>query len=332
MVVHLVCYPLGQESLQGSILGPLLFLVFVNDIPSIISFSELYLFADDSKLQSCSSSSSDLQEDIDSLVAWSNDNSLFLNSHKCAAIRFSLSGSVCPSYTVDDTVTPTPESHRELGVMVRGDLSWTDHYSYICSKAYSVLYMIRRSFSTVDVVVKRRLYVSMVRSKLSYCSQLWRPNLKKDILALERVQRRATKYILEDYSSSYKDRLVSLSLLPLMYWLELNDVMYLVNALKNPSDNVSVFQYVSFCKSSTCSSTQHNLQHNFNRTSKSRHFYFNRIVRIWNKLPFIDLSYSIPHIKQQHLRYLWDHFLLHFDSTNTCTFHFHCPCNSCIAT
>ena len=90
--------------------------------------------------------------------------------------------------------------------------------------------------------------------------------------------------------------------------LELNDVMYLVNTLKNPSDNVSVFQYVSFCKSSTHSSTQHNLQHNFNRTSKSHHFYFNRIVRIWNKLPFIDLSYSIPHIKQQLLRYLWDHF------------------------
>ena len=221
---------------QGSILGPLLFLVFVNDIPSIISFSELYLFADDSKLQNRSSSSSHLQEDIDSLVAWSKDNSLFLNPHKCAAIRFSLSGSVCHSYTVDDTAIPTPESHRDLGIMVRGDLSWTDHYSHICSKAYSVLYMIRRSFSTVDVIVKRRLYVSMVRSKLSYCSQLWCPNLKKDILALERVQRRATKYILEDYTSSYKDRLVSLSLLPLMYWLELNDVMYLVSALKNPSD------------------------------------------------------------------------------------------------
>ena len=120
--------------------------------------------------------------------------------------------------------------------------------------------MIRRSFSTVDVVVKRQLYVCMVRSKLSYCSQLWHPNLKKDILALECVQCRATKYILEDYTSSYKDRLVSLSLLPLMYWLELNDVMYLVSALKNPSDNVSIFQYVSFCKSSTRSSSR-NLSH-----------------------------------------------------------------------
>ena len=154
-------------------------------------------------------------------------------------------------------------------IMKNEDLSWTDHYSHICSKAYSVLYMIRRSFSTVDVVVKRWLYVSMVRSKLSYCSQLWHPNLKKDILALECVQHRATKYILEDYTSSYKDRLVSLSLLPLMYWLELNDVMYLVSALKNPSDNVSIFQYVSFCKSSTRSSS---------RTFKSRHFYSNQIV------------------------------------------------------
>ena len=61
---------------------------------------------------------------------------------------------VCMYVCMGHIITiPTPESHRDLGVMVRGDLSWTNHYSHICSKAYSVLYMIRRSFSTVDVVV-----------------------------------------------------------------------------------------------------------------------------------------------------------------------------------
>ena len=72
--------------------------------------------------------------------------------------------------------------------------------------------------------------------------------------------------------------------------------MYFVSALKKPSNNVSIFQYVSFCKSITCSSTQHNLQHNFNRTCKSRHFYFNQIVRIWNKLPLILLIFPILYL------------------------------------
>ena len=288
-----------------------------------------YNFPDDSKLQQDSSSSL-LQKDIDSLVEWSNKNSLSLNTQKCAAIRFSFSTSPgCPTYTIDGTNVPSPESHRDLGVLVRGDLSWCDHYSHICSKAYSSLYMIKRAFTTADVSSKRRLYISLVRSKLVYCSQLWRPYLKKDILILERVQRRATKYILGDYSSSYRERLMALDLLPLMYWLELNDLMYLVNALKNPSDNMSILQFVSFCSSSTRSNTHHKLKHKYNRTSKSHHFYFHRIVRLWNKLPHIDISKSTSHIKHQILRHFWDHFHSHFDSNNTCSFHFLCPCSLC---
>ena len=155
------------------------------------------------------------------------------NLHKCCVMRFSLSNSTCPLYYIDGSDVPVTTSHRDLGVMVSRDLSWSTHYDLICSKAYKMLYLIRRSFSsTSSASVKKRLYISLVRSNFSYCSQLWRPRLKKDILMLEKVQRRATKFILNDYTSSYKDRLTNLSLLPLMYWFELNDVMYLVNLLK----------------------------------------------------------------------------------------------------
>ena len=119
-----------------------------------------------------------------------------LNSRKCAAVRFSLSSTGEPSYSIENVPISVSQSHRDIGVMVRGDLSWSDHYSHICSRAYCSLYQIRRSFSSVaHISVKKRLYLSVVRSKLSYCSQLWRPHLKKDILLLERVQRRVTKYI-----------------------------------------------------------------------------------------------------------------------------------------
>ena len=137
----------------------------------------------------------------------------------------------------------------------------------------------------------------------------------KDILLLERVQRHATKYILSDYTSNYKARLLSLHILPLMYWLELHDILYLVKALKFPSDNMPILRYISFSKSNTQSSCHNRLQHNYCRTSVSHHFYFNRIVRLWNKLPSIDLSRSIPSIKYNLISHLWEHFNIHFDPT-----------------
>jgi len=83
--------------------------------------------------------------------------------------------------------------------------------------------------------VKKILCLTLVWSRLTYCSQLWRPHLLKDICILERVQRRATKYILNDYSSSYKSRLVKLDLLPLMYQYELSDLLFSLNLTKIPT-------------------------------------------------------------------------------------------------
>ena len=88
------------------------------------------------------------------------------------------------------------------------------------------------------------LYLSLVR-KLTYCSQLRRPYLIKDIISLERVQRTATKFVLND-SSNYKARLISLKLLPLMYWFELQDILFLVKCMKEPAENFDISTYVSF--------------------------------------------------------------------------------------
>ena len=88
--------------------------------------------------------------------------------------------------------------------------------------------------------LKKQLYLTLVKSHLSYCSQLWRPRFLKDIQSIEQVQRKATKYILNDYTSDYTTRLLSLNLLPLMYRFELQDIMFLVKHLKYPSDNLDI--------------------------------------------------------------------------------------------
>ena len=130
------------------------------------------------------------------------------------------------------------------------DLNWTTHYKIIITKAYQTLGLIRRTFNTSNTEVKKKLYIALVRSQLIYCSQICRPQLIKDIVSLERVQRRATKYILNDYTSSYKSRLQQLHILPLMYVYELNDLMFLVKSLKFPNDNFDITDHITFASNS----------------------------------------------------------------------------------
>ena len=153
-----------------------------------------------------------------------------------------------------------------------------------------------------------------------------RPQLIKDITMLERIQRRATKYILNDYNSSYKSRLQQLNILPLMFIFELQDLMFLIKSLKSPTDNFSINNHITFASVTTRSRTHQKLR---TSTTIQCHFYFNRIVRLYNHLPVIDLSLSINTIKNRIFNYFWIHFTHNFNSERACTYHFLCPCYRC---
>ena len=322
---------------QGSILGPLLFLIYINDLPNSITSSSTYLFADDTKLiQSISKfSASHLQTDIDATLMWCQQWKLNLNISKCACIRFSLRRTSAPSYHMQNHELLPTSHHKDLGIITSYDLSWDAHYKDICSKAYCTLNLIKRSIAgDSSVHVRKALYICLVRSKISYCSQLWRPNLIKDIESIEKVQRRATKFILSSISSQYdildyKQRLHLLQLLPLMYWYEIQDILFLVNCLKSPTDHHQILQHISFSTSTTRSAYGGKLMYNYRKYTKSRHFYYNRIVRLWNALPTIDLSLPLLSIKKIIYNIFWQHFTVNFDSANPCTYHFLCPCSKC---
>ena len=313
---------------QGSVLGPLLFLIYINDLPESIPYSSVYLFADDTKLIKSSNQFYDdnlLQVDVYSMLSWCLRWKLRLNPEKCAGIHFSNSPAVTPTLYNTDSEIKFVQHHKDLGIIVTNNLSWSSHHHHICSKAYFALNLIRRTISTTSIDVKRRLYISLVRSNLSYCSQLWRPRHLKDITLLERVQRRATKYIIPNPNLDYKSRLISLHLLPLMYWLELLDIMFLVKCIKEPDDAFNIFEFISFSTSNTRFGSSNKLQYKYQRSSIMRHFYFNRIVRLWNSLPCINLAMSIDTIKTTVSKHLWDHFTTHFNVNSICSFHSVCP-------
>ena len=107
-----------------------------------------------------------------------------------------------------------------------------------------------------------------------------------------------------DYVSDYKTRLLRLGILPLMYMLDLYDIMFLVKALQQPSSQFNIYNYISFSSSNTRSSSTNKLNHVRTNSNYARNFYFNRIPRIWNQLPCIDINQSLPVIKATIQNYL----------------------------
>jgi len=220
--------------------GPLLFLVYINDLPDCVS-SLLYMFADDVECAHSISSLEDcklLQADLDSLTNWAQQWKMSFKESKCVVLKYTSPKLpvVQSGYTLNGVEMVTSDSCKDLGIFFAADLSFTIRYNHIISRAYRMLGLIRRTFSKrTNVHEKKLLYITLVRSQLLYCSVLWRPNLLKDIELLERVQRRVTKYILSDFHSDYRKRLLALNnLLPLMYVFELHDVMFAVLSLKSP--------------------------------------------------------------------------------------------------
>ena len=193
-----------------------------------------------------------------------------------------------------------------------------------------MLGLLRRTFSTtIPVNSKKQLYISLIQSQFMYCSVLWKPYLIKYIQQIERIQRRATKYILNDYTSDYKSRLLKLHILPLMYTLDLNDIMFFIKNLKTRHDGFDIKSYISFVTGNTRLATSNKLQHNRSTDMMANNFYFNRLPRLWNALPIIDINLHPDNIKQKLLHYFWNHFEATFDSSNTCNLSFQCCCSKC---
>ena len=201
----------------------------------------------------------------------------------------------------------------------------------IVAKANRLLGFIRRSCAgIVGSVALLRLYCSLVRLHFCYCSQLWAPqSVIRNLFLVEKVQRRATRFILKNSSNlSYKDRLIKLKLLPLNYWLEYLDLVFFFKYLHGHVDLTRSFNYYfSFVTSQTrqaCSGL--NLKINNNRISTFRDYYFNRIVNLWNNIPNdVRQAQSIDSFKRKLKSFYFERLLNVFDGDNFRTFKIICP-------
>ena len=229
---------------QGSIIGPLLFVLFINDMQACISpETNIALYADDTKIWRRINHHSDseaLQRDIDALYEWSIKNKMSFHPDKCKVLMvtnqlekkyFVLPFDRYP-YRLGQIYLDYVNSERDLGVIVNTHLSWHEHCSSLIVKANSRLGLTRRTCHfTKDHKQKRVLYLMLVRSIFEHCSVVWRPTSPAVLKRFESIQRRATKWIFSEPYVSYDDndylcKLKKLDYMPLGYKFLVNDLLF----------------------------------------------------------------------------------------------------------
>ncbi len=274
---------------QGSVLGPILFIIFINDLPDVVE-TESLIFADDTKVFNRINSSADatrLQNDINNLTTWSSTWQLRFNASKCKVMHlgnsnehmdYTMAKDPTSSVTLDKTVL-----ERDLGVNVDKDLKFSQHAEIQVNKANKILGLIRRSYDFLDGDSLKRLFVALVRPILEYGNVAWSPRFKKDRKLIERVQRRATKQVPELSNLSYEERLKRLELPTLSY-------------RRARGDMIEVYKYLhgSYQASPDLLPLDNNgktrghslkLGKRYCRTSMRQSFFSYRVVDTWNALP-----------------------------------------------
>ena len=182
---------------QGSILGPVLFTIFINDLPdNIHTGTKTALYADDTKLHRNIFSTRDcdsLQESLVELDSWSMENKLFLNASKCKVLTITRKKNpVIYEYTLGSKKLTRVDHEKDLGIMTTTNITWDLHVNTVVAKANKMLG--RTCTSITDITIRRTLYLSLVKSQLLYASEVWSPvNNVKLAKRVKKVQRRATK-------------------------------------------------------------------------------------------------------------------------------------------
>ena len=184
---------------QGTVLGPLLFLCHINDLPEAVN-SKVRLFADDCLLYRDINTPQDhitLQEDLRHLEDWAKKWGMCFSAQKCY-ILLSRSKST-HMYSLNGVFLKQVQQHPYLGVIISDDLKWGKHNAYISRKAGATVGFLRWNLRNCPKECRRLAYIALVRSRLEYAETVWDPYYQQDMEKLERVQRQAARFITKDY-------------------------------------------------------------------------------------------------------------------------------------
>ena len=195
---------------QGTVLGPLLFLIYINDMPNIVSKgTTIRLFADDCLVYRHIYSREDqniLQHDLLKLEQWSITWGMRFNPSKCQIIHIARSHPQTKLYELCGEFLSTVNSAKYLGIIISKDLDWHEQVCSVAKKANSALHMVARNLHNCTRQTRALAYISLVRPKMEYSATVWDPHHQNDIDSMERINRRASRVV---YKKSFWDKDVS---------------------------------------------------------------------------------------------------------------------------
>ena len=197
------CSTVVSGLLWGTVFGPLLFLLFINDLPSTTSpGTRIRLFADDCLIYHpiCNSQNQvTLQHDLNNVILWSKQWGMRFNAAKCKIMRTKEGIKSNHFYHTDGQILQEGQKATYLGVTLSCDLTWSENIQAVASKANQMLGFAQQNLCASPKHCKSMADISLVRSSMEYASTIWDPQLQKDIDLLEKVQWKAARWVLSDY-------------------------------------------------------------------------------------------------------------------------------------
>lgn len=268
---------------QGSVLGPILFLLYIADLPMNIK-SQCSQFADDTKIfGNPNNSSYQLQSDLDSLTHWCNEWQLPLNIEKCVVLHM---GPNNPHrrYSLRGIPIPVARNHSDLGLIVTDNLNWSDHILHCVNKTKKSIFLIKRAFGRCDPSTCATLYKMYVRPILEFAGPVWCPVLCRDSSLLEKVQRSVTRLPYGIARPSYEERLSLMHLSTFADRRTRGDLLIVFRALRGLF-GVDIKHLFSINSDDRLRGHAFKLRKENFRTVQRQHFLPNRVFAVWNALP-----------------------------------------------
>ena len=290
---------------QGSVLGPLLFLIFINDLPRCAE-CPVCLFADDSKiyckvprgskvLPDLQGANEVLQRDLDELQKWADKWKMSFNVNKCKIMYLGYDNGKY-EYNLNGTTLLETTEERDLGVLIDKKLKFSSHIKGIVGKANRMIGLIKISFESIDKEMFLTLYKTLIRPLLEYCVHAWSPHYETDITLLENVQRRATKMVRVLSHLSYEDRLKELEL-PTLKDRRTRGDMILTYRLLHGKEGIDYRRFFHLAgRSHNTRGHSLKLTKPQARLDTRKYFFSSRVVDKWNSLTEEEVSANSTHM------------------------------------
>ena len=281
--------PITSGIPQGSVLGPVLFIIYINDLPDKIK-SICKKFADDSKIYRQIQDEADqdiIREDLLEICDWSDLWLLRISISKCKTIQYGYVRYEIVYQLRDQNNEvfdiPSCEEEKDLGIIFEKSLKFNKHVLNVVNRCKKLTGLIKRTFRFMDKRLFLQLYKTLIRSVVDYGIIVWYPSSRKNIQLIENIQKRATKTVPELKDMPYEERLRNLNLHTLLYRRQRFDLVQIFKII-NGFDNIDISKFFTFNDNNTRGHL-FRLEKQHVRKSLRLNFFPTRCINEWNNLP-----------------------------------------------